>query len=545
MLFYKVFKGWKSVKASASECSQKGNIIQNGNICSPDDSFNKLTEFDDENGFQKLLTQCNGFYGVVVKKNETLYAAVDQIRSIPLFYGNAGNDFYISDNIEWVCDKIGVVSIDPSAYTEFEVLGHVSGSRTLFDTVYQLQAGEYLIASYIDGKLNITTKRHYIFTHVEPNDYDEKDLYVKLDQVSTNVVKRLVEFANGRQIVIPLSGGYDSRLIAILLKECGCKNIVAFSYGTRSNKEVKYSKAVADNLGINWLFVKYKANLWQKFWKSGAWWEYEKWASAYSSLAHYQDLLAVNILKKKKLLDDDCIFVPGHAADFVAGSHISKVAFQRKSFSISLIIDEIYNKYYRLAPASIIDTYRETGKKKIQSIVYDILGQKEYYTDQEFANAFEYWGWQERQAKFIANSVRVYEFYEFSWWLPYWDKDFAKFWQNVPLHLRKNRIWYIKFVQNKYRKFEHTAILNTMKNAEDRNLFLKTVKQLILWVFPIMVTKKIAEKKSILDIKNGNLRLFGIYHKNDWEKYIKMGYSTNGVCGKLFLQRVLTLFKKG
>ena len=34
-----------------------------------------------------------------------------------------------------------------------------------------------------------------------------------------NAVRRLIAFANNRTIVVPLSGGYDSRLIAYHLRE--------------------------------------------------------------------------------------------------------------------------------------------------------------------------------------------------------------------------------------------------------------------------------------------------------------------------------------
>ena len=51
----------------------------------------------------------------------------------------------------------------------------------------------------------------------------------------------------------------------------------------------------------------------------------------------------------------------------------------------------------------------------------------------ELADAFEAWEWQERQAKFIVNSVRVYDFWGHDWWMPLWDAGFMRFWQGVPL----------------------------------------------------------------------------------------------------------------
>lgn len=69
----------------------------------------------------------------------------------------------------------------------------------------------------------------------------------------------------------------------------------------------------------------------------------------------------------------------------------------------------------------------------------------------DFANACESWNWQERQAKFIGNSIRVYEFWGFDWWMPLWDKQFTKYWSCFPLKLRFERFFYKKYVTDKFK----------------------------------------------------------------------------------------------
>jgi asparagine synthase (glutamine-hydrolysing) len=51
-------------------------------------------------------------------------------------------------------------------------------------------------------------------------------------------------------------------------------------------------------------------------------------------------------------------------------------------------------------------------------------------------SSLESWNWQERQAKFIANAVRVYEFWGYEWRLPFWDAEVVDFWAAVPPALR-------------------------------------------------------------------------------------------------------------
>ena len=62
-------------------------------------------------------------------------------------------------------------------------------------------------------------------------------------------------------------------------------------------------------------------------------------------------------------------------------------------------------------------------------------------TPEAATSAWERWEWQERQAKFMCNSVRVYEFWGFDWRLPFWDAEAIGFWERMPLGFRaRNRL---------------------------------------------------------------------------------------------------------
>lgn len=86
----------------------------------------------------------------------------------------------------------------------------------------------------------------------------------KLLEVLLQATKRLVAYAQGRPIVIPLSGGWDSRTIALALKKVGYEPLIAFSYGKPKNAEAEVSRDVASQLGIPWLFAEYSLSTWRK-----------------------------------------------------------------------------------------------------------------------------------------------------------------------------------------------------------------------------------------------------------------------------------------
>ena len=389
-----------------------------------------------------LLPRLNGFYALVEQSAGQVRAAVDHIRSRPLFYGLANEQFYLSDAAEWVRQQVGDREMDPVAREEFQLAGYVTGADTLFPSVKQLQAGECLIARQTDAGPVVETHRYYRFLHQEPADSNEPALREELDRVTVRVMRRLIDNANGREIVIPLSGGYDSRLIATMLKRLGYDNVLTFTYGVPGNKESAYSKRVADALGLRWHFVEYSEALWREAWRTAERWEYQKWASGWTSIAHVQDWLAVQKLKQSGMVEAEAIFVPGHSGDFVAGSHIPKEAFERGAFDLQDIDEAILRKHYSLAPKKLFSISPAQWHTRIR----ERTERTQCTQPWEFADGFEKWDWQERQAKFICNSVRVYEFYGYDWWMPLWDLEFMRFWEGVPLRLRKGREWYLEQV---------------------------------------------------------------------------------------------------
>ena len=161
-------------------------------------------------------------------------------------------------------------------------------------------------------------------------------------------MQRLVDYAGGRQIAVPLSGGYDSRLIAMLLKELKYDNVVSFTYGTPNNREATVSRAVAEALGFRWEFVPYDKVLWRELNSVPERDEYNRIASGWVSLPHIQDWPAVWQLRRLKKIASDAIFVPGHTGDFICGGHIPQSFRQSECARDEDLIREIFDRHYAL-----------------------------------------------------------------------------------------------------------------------------------------------------------------------------------------------------
>lgn len=502
---------------------------------------NIITFFRDNKKIALLntfLSRLNGFYAWVYEDANILIAGVDHIRSRPLFYGHLNNHLFLSDDAEWVRQRIGDKEMDLIAREEFQLAGYVTGAETLFHNVKQLQAGECLIARRIDTDLVVETHRYYRFLHQEPDEFNETDLRAGLDKVTVKVMQRLIDYANGRQIVVPLSGGYDSRLIVTLLKRLGYDNVLTFTYGVPGNKESEYSKLVAAALGLRWYFVEYNAKLWQEAWHTEERWEYQKWASGWTSVAHVQDWLAVKKLKQQFIVDEDCLFVPGHTGDFIAGGHIPDAAFTGKHSTVDNLSGEVFINNYCNAPLRISNQSVKYWKKRVLENV-EVLS---ISTGKDLANWSEKWEWQERQAKFICNSVRGYEFFGYDWWMPLWDLDFVKFWETVPLQLRYKKLWYQDYVHSVFSY--NSNLKNWIGNSQDKNSSkissrIKTIIKLLHPVFINQLVMKFNNHKSLdylcWDAKYSYINIKEMYN---------YGFSSIGINAWDILQSITEFLKE-
>ncbi|MFT5635690.1 MAG: asparagine synthase (glutamine-hydrolyzing) [Cognaticolwellia sp.] len=520
-------------QVNQNKYQQSGTAYIDNTVAGPSLIKEKIKESLTVGELDPFFESLNGFYALVDEEGGRIIAAVDHIRSIPLFYAQHQGELFLSDNAEWVRNAINDITMDTLAKDEFRLTSFVTGADTLFQNVKQLQAGEYLIADVIDDKLQVTTSQYFRFNHSEPKKVNEPELKKELLRTIENSIKRLIEYANGRQIVLPLSGGYDSRLIATILKQKNYHNIVTFTYGRVGNTESVYSKQVADSLDLPWHFIEYSDESWRATWAGEDRFLYQKNASNLNSLAVVQDWLAVKELKQRELVDNDCIFVPGHTGDFIAGGHIPDIAFEKNKFDRDDVIDEIVKKHYYLGRTGLFSEQKEHWRIRISKQIT----QSNITNAVDYANAVEQWNWQERQSKFINNSVRVYEFFGFDWWLPLWDREFVDFWQTVPLALRKRREWYNEFVTLQYQSITQVKNVVPLKNAT-KPVSLPKMRKLIGSLLPNFIKVRIQNSLNIKAFYRHPHCIMGRLDEEIWLEFFKEGYAQNGIVAEIFLSEL-------
>jgi asparagine synthase (glutamine-hydrolysing) len=125
----------------------------------------RVSEITTPERADNFLLGLNGFFSIVVKTEDQVFAAVDRNRSYPLFYGKVSGCIYISDNAYWVLKTVGDKAFDDLSEAEFLLTGYVTGSSTLYHNIKQLQAGKYLSTRAVGPGSGYETKHYFHFFH--------------------------------------------------------------------------------------------------------------------------------------------------------------------------------------------------------------------------------------------------------------------------------------------------------------------------------------------------------------------------------------------
>lgn len=376
--------------------------------------INIPTGFDD---FAKLINNLNGRFSIVVTHEKETWVASDKLRSIPLFFTKEDGNNFISDSIENIFGNNTPINPERKAVDVFLRTGYTINNYSLVKNVFIIEPAEIIRFHNDEWK-----KQSYL-SHPKPKNIADVDIVAnatQLKEVLHLIFKRLFNALGTRPIVIPLSGGYDSRLIAYMAKMYHKGSIQTYTYGVKNNCEIANAKKTAETLGLKWIFIEYNKELIEDFTNCETFKSYYPYASNYSSLFWLQDYFAVKKLKDDKIVADNSVFIPGLSADAIAGVTLSK-----KKISKNTAL-KIFSENFNLINSS---------KSQKVSIVSEIEKNYNHGVDNNWETLYK-WNVFNRQAKFVANSARVYNFFGYDFYIPYWDNEFLFFFLELPFELR-------------------------------------------------------------------------------------------------------------
>lgn len=398
----------------------------------------------------ETVLELDGSFSFAFQNGNEVVAAVDRVRSFPLFHAIHEGTLYLGDDPYRIQEKLGGRQIDPVALAEFYLAGYTTGDSTLDPRIRAIMAGETIKADVDDsGAWALCRKCYHRFQHRHDELNRSFDELIPLaHKEMEGAVERMIRVADGSLIAVPLSGGYDSRFILLTLKKLGYPHLMAFTYGVPGNGEAAVSKRVAEALGVPWHFVVYTPELWKEWLASPELARYQLEAEKMVSVAHIQDWPAVWELKKQGVFPEGTLFAPGHLGDILGGRPTRPPRLRKRELTKKSVMRLMWWRFYRNVSLKVALRESGLGRDAEEILRRRICARLECFSveTREGANsAYDDEFWRER-SKFIVNSVRVYEFWGYRWWLPFCDKHLIGFWERVPIEWLAGRL-YIRTVE--------------------------------------------------------------------------------------------------
>ncbi len=402
-----------------------GFILSGGSYLRNEALLNYFSGISTISEFEEKLKSANGQFSVVIKRESEIWAASDRLRNWPLFYSHIDREFIVSDNCYKLAEMQVEKQFDSNAVNCFLASGYVINNLTLLKNIYQVEAGSYVILG------NEATSNYYHDIRSEQVVItDLKTGSKKLSDLLSITFKDHLNALIDKFIAIPLSGGFDSRLVAAMVARYHPENVLCYTYGRKDNPEIALAKEVAGRLGLKWINIIYDSELIRDFMHDGFFEDYYPWVSNLTGMFFLQEYFSVRLLKVNNMIPVDSVFISGYSGDFIAGSYLTPA--MKKNMDEKELSELIFREYFRLISL----------EKDERSAVCDLIRERIPSGSSDAWKVIESWDMKERHAKFIVNSAKVFSFFGYDYIFPLWDNQLVDYMLNLPYSLRMDRKLY-------------------------------------------------------------------------------------------------------
>ncbi|MDD3739653.1 MAG: asparagine synthase-related protein [Bacteroidales bacterium] len=400
--------------------------------------LNKLTE--QAQGEYKAISGYEGIYSFIRFFPDKVLIVSDIVNFFPIFFLRHENQWIISDDWQSLIDYKSFFEFNEEASIGFLTGGFVCGNDTLDKSIKKTEAGLSL-SLFSDG--TISKQRHFDFIPQHFNKLNRNDFISNTESLFVDAGKEMIGFLNNRTAIVPLSGGFDSRLIVCLLKKLNYKNVICFTYGRKTN-EVQISKSVAASLGYKWYFIDYEKIDAENYLLESSFLDYvHQYANGYS-MFFLQEYFAMRELLKMEVIPKDSVFLPGHSGDFIGGSYVEKTAATK--VSPKNLAPYLLKKYF---------FFKSPSKKNRTILVEEIKKTLQDYPDKNtFSQVYnpyvEDWDIKEKLSKFIFRSSFVFTHFGFEHMYPLWTRKTTQFFRAAPYEMRSGKKLYDETLIEKF-----------------------------------------------------------------------------------------------
>jgi len=311
---------------------------------SPLEFKRKLKNTDSIESLSNILKETRGSFTVVKNTGDRILAAAGPSQSNkPIFYSKIDQG-YLTDKFQWLINQIPVAHIADSRKNELLLSGYIHGSNTLHPNIQHLQAGEVL--SIQNDGLGMYKTKYYYKPPIK-NQHRKSNLVEMIEMTLDDIFSRLKTAIPNEPIILSLSGGYDSRLAALMLYKHGFENVYAYCTNTQSSYDIEISKRVSERLGFDWTKFEYSSKELRDVYESSYWHKFNNIiGDCGTTRPRPSEVLTIQRFEQDSSLPDSGIFIDGNSPADSVGNFFSRSLLNKSNMNKSDVEQAIRNKYY-------------------------------------------------------------------------------------------------------------------------------------------------------------------------------------------------------
>lgn len=321
------------------------------------------------------LKHLNGRYDIAIwdRHSRVFHLVSDRFGANRHYHFHRPGALHVACEVKALAVFLDRIDIDPAGLASMMTFGYHIGDLTILGDIKCLPNACHLEYQASNDHLRIDRYWNYPFGEMEPNKDTEHELAEVLHNHLLTALKR--QLRGVKKILLPISGGLDSRTMAGLLTQSGFSgHVLAYSYGQSSSRDVRYGRAIARKLGYQHVTIPTPADFATHSLEEDAWifdaeWSAElHWAVRFAYLdLHLGDTSGYHVLS-------------GMFGDIILGS--DRFNYKRKTGDTPLAADQLCQAYYRTnqeygSPEAILklfgSDFAAVAKNSLDRIVCETL----------------------------------------------------------------------------------------------------------------------------------------------------------------------------
>jgi len=473
------------------------------------------------------LKNLNGPFAAAIydSKMEKLTIVNDRFGLIKIFYFKNEKNFFFGPKIMPLLQLGAKKVLRKDAIIDFFLFRYLLTNKTFFEDLYLLPGASILEVT----KNNIKLSNYWDYKY--DIDYDKRPKEILIDELKTLWEKAVEKrIKKDEKIIIPISGGLDSRAILAAALKCTAKeNIITYSFGEKHSFDFIFGKKVAKKVHVKHIsMVAEKENFQERY---------------NSSIKDNEGMIDVTpffpIEKLKNLEKHQSTILTGYMGGEIMGPLIFPKLIDKKIQS-----EEDYNAIKNI----IFDHYSLNNFNDIQGLLtssffesIDLLTSFnnslegiQTISEREAVNFCAAWMYKNESAKYTYFCIFRYKNI-FSYSPPFLDNELVDFMLRMPPEFRINKNLYTTMLLQNYPELFtlplRTSVieLNNIKNKK-----LSQVSLLSLMSIFNRLSEKLINRKILIDKRDLNYidydellrrnKAFKSYVKTIIEKVSERGY---------------------